>query len=673
MLMRGQPMIDPAPIKHPEWLNLDATRHQALLDATTRMIRQTVVGQPVTPLPDDIAHLLVSGAFVSLKRKQHLRGCCGGLQSQPAALGSILPDAIMRTVYDDPRFPPVSPTELPFLDAELWLLFNPESVKTCGVERVHAVVTGGKHGLVARWGEQRGLLLPGVASERGWDAETFLEHVCLKAGLHPSRWQEDDTHLLTFEGLSIRGPVGDPGQESIPPFLSAEQLAGYVEFCRENLAAHLFGGTARYSPFDLPDGTISGLVLTLDPGTPERPLQASKIDFRRGLALHASLYQLTETLAARLIQSGASEADLQHLALAVFYDPTLHGSVSDADLRGVDPERRAVAILERGCSSVLYSAAGDVHASLREAADQLAVKDPDAATVLSLAADVSQPQVSLVMRPRPLRGPEVRPAAVAGAFYPGDPESLRTLVDGLLGARQPREAWAAALVPHAGLRYSGKVAAAVFNRLAIPSTVIILGPKHTPHGMDWAIAPNQQWSIPGAQFATDLALAQRLADAIPGLALDAAAHAQEHGIEVELPFLARLAPQARIVGVALGPASLAECQQFAAGLANVLGTLRDPPLLLISSDMNHFASDAATRRLDELALGCLDRLNPEALYDTCRRRHISMCGLVPAVIVLMTLRLLERLQRARRVAYATSADTTGDPGRVVGYAGMVFG
>ena len=82
---------------------------------------------------------------------------------------------------------------------------------------------------------------------------------------------------------------------------------------------------------------------------------------------------------------------------------------------------------------------------------------------------------------------------------------------------------------------------------------------------------------------------------------------------------------------------------------------------------------APSRRLDELALAMLERGDPEALYETVTRHNISMCGVLPAVIVLETLRLLGRLKRARRVAYATTADVTGDTSRVVGYAGMLFG
>jgi AmmeMemoRadiSam system protein B len=112
---------------------------------------------------------------------------------------------------------------------------------------------------------------------------------------------------------------------------------------------------------------------------------------------------------------------------------------------------------------------------------------------------------------------------------------------------------------------------------------------------------------------------------------------------------------------------------MAAGLANMIRSLPAPPLLVISSDMNHFASDAENRRLDEIALAAMETRDPARLYQTVRSQHISMCGLVPAVIVMETLRLLGQLESTERVAYATSADVSGDKRRVVGYAGMLIG
>lgn len=660
-----------ASAQHPESLPLTEQQHREILRAACVMIRETVLGQPLTPLPAAIADLVVSGTFVSLKRGKHLRGCCGGLQPQPAPLGNLLPDAVQRTAFEDPRFPPVSSTELPYLDVEVWLLFNPQRVTALGPERAGTVVTGGKHGVIVRWAEQRGLLLPGVAVEHDWDATTFLDHVCLKAGLHPSRWLEDDTHLMTFEGLSCRAPLGTEAPANDWRFLTEEQVAAYTEFCRQNVAMLLRGGTPQYAAPALPDATVNGLLLSMAADEPGRAFQWGKVDLHRGMALQASLFDITRRFSEH-VAGDVGEDALQRVGVTVLYDPALQGTLDDVDLRGVDARRRALVVIERGRSSLVFNAEQSAEVSLRQAADALPVKDPASAVVFSLAADTSQASAAHVLRPRPIPRPDLRPPAMADKFYPGNPLALNGLVEQLLGPERPRAAWTGAMVPHAGLRFSGKVAGAVFRRLIIPSTVIVIGPKHTPYGMDWAVSPCRSWDIPGARLNADPEFAGKLAAAIPGLSLDAAAHAQEHGIEVELPFLARLAPMTNVVGIALGAASYMECRRFAEGLAGVLRGLPETPLLMISSDMNHFASDAATRRLDDEALGCLDRLDTEALYDTCRKKHISMCGMIPAVIVLETLRLLGKLQRAERVAYATTAETTGDPSRVVGYAGMVF-
>src|SRR6185312_9644591 len=114
--------------------------------------------------------------------------------------------------------------------------------------------------------------------------------------------------------------------------------------------------------------------------------------------------------------------------------------------------------------------------------------------------------------------------------------------------------------------------------------------------------------------------------------------------EVELPFLARLAPHSKVVGIAVGGGNWEGCQRFAQGLSDVLRRLPVAPLLLISSDMNHFATDAANRRLDEIALDAMERLDPAHLLATVTEHNISMCGVLPAVIVMETLRRLGGLK-----------------------------
>ena len=106
----------------------------------------------------------------------------------------------------------------------------------------------------------------------------------------------------------------------------------------------------------------------------------------------------------------------------------------------------------------------------------------------------------------------------------------------------------------------------------------------------------------------------------------------------------------------------------------MLRSLQPRPLLVISSDMNHFASDQENRRLDEMALQSVETLDPAAVYDTVVARHnISMCGVRPAIVVMEALRQLDLLGRCVRVGYDTSAAVSGDTSRVVGYAGLLFG
>ncbi|MEM7313167.1 MAG: AmmeMemoRadiSam system protein B, partial [Planctomycetota bacterium] len=275
--------------------------------------------------------------------------------------------------------------------------------------------------------------------------------------------------------------------------------------------------------------------------------------------------------------------------------------------------------------------------------------------------------------PRPQMGPQVRPPALAGKFYPADATELQRTIDSMVPATAvEKKPWRAAMVPHAGLRFSGRIAGETLARVELPDTIIVIGPKHTAAGMNHAIAPHATWSLPGITIPSDIELAQTLAQTLPDLQLDAAAHQNEHGIEVVLPFLHRFAPQSRVIGIALGRGEWELCERIGEGLAQVIGARQDRILLVISSDMNHFAEDAENRRRDELAMTALESLEPRTVLETVRKNEISMCGVIPACAILHGLSKMAPLQRAERVAYATSADVSGDKSRVVGYCGMLF-
>jgi AmmeMemoRadiSam system protein B/AmmeMemoRadiSam system protein A len=662
-------------------ISLTEQQCRAIHRAASELVAAAVTRRPVRLADAHLGgavHQSVMGAFTSLKRRGRLRGCCG-LFGAPVSLGDAISQAAKRTAIEDTRFPPVSRTELPYLDLEVWLLDNPKPVMSSGADRASEVIVG-RHGLQIRRGSASGLLLPGVALEHQLDAEGFLEQVCLKADLPPTAWKENDTTLLTFEGHSITGPLDREAvaDTSGTPFtlLTKSEVVKLAKHCCRNLVALLQGSMASCYILGCADGTVHGVSMAL--GLPDSPdvLHFSRLSLRPGLPLQATLYGLVEAAARAAASQGTDVGKLTgiHLDLTVLWDPAMHGTVMDPDLEGVDPARRAVLVLEGPRSAWVFDPKLPLGGLLTQASREAQVSNPATALVLSLAAESTAASAVMAEVPRPQKGSKVRPAAVAGSFYPREAGALWKLVEELLGdAVSPRESWPAVMVPHAGLEYSGRIAAAVFRRVEIPEVVIVLGPRHTRAGVECAVAPHDAWSLPGATVASDPSLAQELATAIPDLHLDALAHQREHSIEVQLPLLARLAPETRVVGITVGPGSLDRCRLFAKALAEVLRRRVNQPLLVISSDLNHYSSDTENRGLDALALTALEGLDPASVFETMTRHKISMCGLLPAVIVLETLRQMGTLRTAQRVAYATSADVTGDTTRVVGYAGMLFG
>jgi len=660
---------------------LSTEQERAIHQAASEMVAAAVTRRPVRltdPTLSGAAQQTVMGAFVSLKQRGRLRGCCG-MFGEPVALAEAVGQAARRTALEDVRLPPVSPTELSHLQLEVWLLNEPRPMVSRGTERVSEVAVG-RHGLVVRRGSAGGLLLPGVAVENGFDAEAFLEQVCLKANLSPTAWKEDDTSLFTFTGHAIVGPFDPEVAAAVAAaparFLDAAGVARLADHCRENIVAWIQGTMPSCYNLACADGTVHGLSLAVR--LPESPeiLRLSRLSLRPGLPLQSTLYGLTETAARALASHGVDRRRLADLRveLTALWDPAMHGTVLEPDFDGLDSATRALLVLEGARWAWTYNPEQAPRELLAAASGAAQAKSPATALVLSLATESTEAPVTVAEVPHPQAGPRIRPPAVAGSFYPGEARSLWRLVDDLLGGLDGQsEPWPAVLVPHAGLQFSGRVAAAVFRRVRIPDTVIILAPAHTRAGMEWAVAPHETWALPGASVASDPDLARQLATAIPDLYLDTRAHEKEHSIEVQLPFLARLAPSVRVVGITLGAATLDQCRQFAGGLAEVLDRRAERPLLVISSDLNHYASDAENRRLDAMAIAALERLDPTEVYETIVRHKISMCGLLPAVVVLETLRQLGTLGVCQRVAYATSADVTGDTSRVVGYVGMLFG
>ncbi len=621
----------------------------------------------------ELAKHPVSGVFVTAKRHGQLRSCCGNV-GQVMPLAESLTQAAVRTATDDPRFPPISPNELPYLDLDVWLLGPTEEIEEQGEARIGAV-TIGEHGLQVDRHGQRGLLLPSVAIENNWDAEEFLNRVCMKAGLPASAWREDDVKLFRFAGTEHVGKVLSETEAAnwpaMPGLFSPRDIAAYAQFCGESLRTLMQGATPLYYCPSISDGNINGISLRVNIAGTTQEIISTRLNLKQSMPLQATMFSLCEELARVLANNRIPPHDV-NLSMTVLFDPNLHGTVANPDLTGIGVGERAILVSEANRRAWIFDDDKSPQSLLEEAAKLCEVTEPAMALVMSLRAASSRSRGQVVDRPRAVAGPAIRPPAVAGTFYPGTAEEINRMLDDFFAEDKPRLKWSAAMVPHAGWKYSGQIAADVLAQIEFPETVILIGPKHTPNGVDWAVAPHAKWALPNGNVNSDPELARQLAERIPGLKLDAAAHQTEHGIEVELPMIHRLAPHTKVVGITLGSGSLARLQDFAEHLAEVIGEQEEPPLLIISSDMNHFATDAETRRLDELALAEMDKLDPEGLFKTAVEHHISMCGMRPAVIILNALKRLEKLNESRRVGYATTADVSGEKSRVVGYAGMLF-
>jgi len=270
---------------------------------------------------------------------------------------------------------------------------------------------------------------------------------------------------------------------------------------------------------------------------------------------------------------------------------------------------------------------------------------------------------------------DTRHPAVAGMFYPREAPALRKMVDGFFAAVDASPVPArGAIVPHAGLVYSGQCAAHVLARTAVPPVVVILAPNHTGR----CTAPGGASVWPRGAFATPLGevpIAEALADALLArcdlTADDHVAHAAEHAVEVELPFLQVLRDDVSLLPIVLAWEEWRRAEHLATDLAGLLRDWPQPVLLVASSDMTHYESAAHAKAKDEKALEAVTRLDGKGLLDVCRREHVTMCGRGPAAVVVEACRQLGAAE-ATVVDYRHSGDVTGDDSSVVAYAGVVI-
>jgi hypothetical protein len=311
----------------------------------------------------------------------------------------------------------------------------------------------------------------------------------------------------------------------------------------------------------------------------------------------------------------------------------------------------------------------------------------------------------------PAKPDRIRPAAVAGQFYPDDPMQLTRLVDGYLAAQPSTEPGAksvvepsatpgakqgdaartgrraksartnitALIVPHAGYPYSGKVAGQAYRLLKghSISTVVIAGPSHHVRVDGAALCSADAWQTPlgtvPADAETIAALSRR-----DGFTIFNNAHAREHCIEVQLPFLQRTLSGFRLVGVLMTDFSPANCARVATALAE---TLRGRNALLVaSSDMSHYPAYDDARKSDQAMLAAIRSDDAQAIFAADAKlmrartpnQVCTLCGLGPVVAVMEAAKKLGA-DRVQVLTYANSGDALpGERDRVVGYGAVAI-
>ena len=285
---------------------------------------------------------------------------------------------------------------------------------------------------------------------------------------------------------------------------------------------------------------------------------------------------------------------------------------------------------------------------------------------------------------------DIRPAAVAGSWYPASVDRLAREVDDYIGRAQgdDRDPPIAIVAPHAGLKYSGPIAAFAYRTVLHSDydAAVLVGPSHFIGFSGVAIWPRGAWQTPFGAVLVEEDLARAIAAASSEVIEHRSAHGREHSVEMQLPFLAHLLPSVPIVPMVMGYqhretafalgdalASAIGNRTAASDIASRRGGPSGPPsgppgrvLLVASSDLSHYEDAPTARTMDAVVLREVERLDPEGLMRVLEREPHHACGGGPMVAVLHAARRLGAT-RARVLKYGDSGDVSGDKSSVVGY------
>jgi len=260
--------------------------------------------------------------------------------------------------------------------------------------------------------------------------------------------------------------------------------------------------------------------------------------------------------------------------------------------------------------------------------------------------------------------------AVAGKFYSANRNELeQNIKDHLIDPLQKKNV-VGIVSPHAGFMYSGDVAGAVYSQVAIPDTVVLIGPNHTGRGENISIMTQGTWAMPMGDVSVDEKLAQLICEETPIAIPDSLAHEREHSLETQIPFLQYFKKNFKIVPICLKKLNYSNCKKLSLAIVKSLKRVKQTALIVASSDMTHFEPHEVAQTKDKKALSKIENIDPQGLHEIVQQETISMCGVNPVTVMLICSKQLGA-KKAEIIKYMTSGEINGDNSRVVGYAGVI--
>ena len=280
----------------------------------------------------------------------------------------------------------------------------------------------------------------------------------------------------------------------------------------------------------------------------------------------------------------------------------------------------------------------------------------------------------------------LRQPAVAGSFYPENPENLKKLIESCflddsgvgyipeLNSFNGSEYPINVMVPHAGYQYSGAIASKGYCEIVkngFPEVFIILSPNHTGLGSEISIFNEGEWITPLGNVEVDGEFADSIIEFSDIASADFTAHIREHSIEVQLPFLQYFSTDFKIVPITIGNQNFVTSNDLANAIFDAGNKLNKSYCVIASTDLSHFNNQERANKVDGFVLEDIGEMNEFKLFEEVVQYNITMCG-YGSVMTTISLSKRSGKTNAEILAYGTSGDVTGDFTSVVGYASGVF-